>query len=334
MSNDRLFPGISPRAFTHPADQAALSVLRSVKGFDLFLKKVVGGFGERRIRMIYLSNSIRVCEEQNPGLHHLLIDTCQVLDLNPIPELYITMEPTLNAWAIGMDRPFIVLSHSLVQALDPEELKCVLAHEVGHILAGHSLYKTMLVALLSLASRAVSLPVSLLSLPLLIALKEWDRKSELSSDRAGLLVSQDLAVSQRVLLKLCGAASFENFSIDAFEAQAREVEENRSLVDHIFKLLNSLWISHPFPVQRMLELRAFAESPEYAKILSGLYPIRSEDDLSSLQQDLKKGMEHYKDSAAEFAELARDFGQKGQEFLSEVFGGVLKDLEARLKNPK
>jgi Zn-dependent protease with chaperone function len=330
MYFQKTFPEISPRAFIHPADQAALSVLRSVKGFDLFLRKTVGGFGERRIRLIYLSNSIRVGPTQNPALHRLLEETCQVLDLRELPELYITTEPAMNAWAIGMDKPFIVLSHSLVQSLEPEEIKCVLAHEVGHILAGHSLYKTMLLVLLSLASRAVSLPVSVLSLPLLIALKEWDRKSELSSDRAGLLVTQDLRTSQRVLMKISGAGSIQDFSIDAFESQAREVEENKSLIDHVFKLLNSLWISHPFPVQRVLELRQFAESPEYAKILSGDYPRRTNEDLNSLQQDLKKGMEHYAESASDFAELARDFGQKSQEFLS----GVFKDIESRIKSTR
>jgi len=41
-------------------------------------------------------------------------------------------------------------------------------------------------------------------LALVTALREWFRKSELSADRAGLLVGQDVRASMRGLMKIAG----------------------------------------------------------------------------------------------------------------------------------
>ena len=47
----KTFPGISPRAWEHPADRAALVALRRMRGFDTVLRKVMGALGDRRLRM-------------------------------------------------------------------------------------------------------------------------------------------------------------------------------------------------------------------------------------------------------------------------------------------
>src|SRR3989454_9176060 len=46
-------------------------------------------------------------------------------------------------------------------------------------------------------------------LPIQLALLEWFRKSELSSDRAGLLASQDPNASLRMFLKMAGGGRSE-----------------------------------------------------------------------------------------------------------------------------
>ena len=55
--------------------------------------------------------------------------------------------------ALGTNNPFIVLNSGLVDLLDAEELRAVIGHELGHILSGHSVYRTMLYNLILLAAR-------------------------------------------------------------------------------------------------------------------------------------------------------------------------------------
>ena len=53
-------PNISPLAWEHPADRAALNALRALPGFDEAVKRILGFFGERGVRYFFLANAVRV----------------------------------------------------------------------------------------------------------------------------------------------------------------------------------------------------------------------------------------------------------------------------------
>ena len=186
----RILTEISPIAWEHPADRAALNTLRKVPGFDLALRKVFGLFGERALRLAFKANAVRVSPNQYPWVHERLERVCEVLHVESPPEVYVSQTPVVNAGAVGMSDPFIVLNSSMLEVLGPEEVEAVLGHEVGHILSGHVLYRTLLILLLNLMVFRYTL-AGLAIRPILMALLEWYRKSELSSDRAGLLAVQD-----------------------------------------------------------------------------------------------------------------------------------------------
>ena len=50
---------------------------------------------------------------------------------------------------IGMDKPIIVLNSALLDLLDEEEMRFVIAHELGHALSGHAVYRTLLLRLIA-----------------------------------------------------------------------------------------------------------------------------------------------------------------------------------------
>lgn len=74
------FPGISSRAWEHPADRTALTALRRLKGFDQVLKVLSGMLRERQHRLLYLASSARVGPRQFADLDELLDDCARVLD--------------------------------------------------------------------------------------------------------------------------------------------------------------------------------------------------------------------------------------------------------------
>lgn len=286
--------GLSARAYEHPADRAAMSALRKVPGLDMLLRKLIALIGERSLRFLYLASAVRVSERQYPEVYRAYLEVCKVLDLEHPPELFVAQTPLVNAGAIGVEEPFIVLNSGTVQMLSIDELRVVMGHELGHILSDHVLYKTMLRLLMSFSLASIGIPLGGLALfGIRTALLEWDRKSELSCDRAALLSVQDPRLCYSVHMKLAGGSG--ELDIDAFIEQAEEYERAGSVVDGMFKLLNLVGSTHPFHVTRLAELRHWVEQGRYGAILEGDYPRRDEAGNSSVYHEIKDGAAAYRE---------------------------------------
>src|SRR5207245_6947182 len=146
-------PGISSRAYEHPADRSALVAMRKLTGFDVLLRRLASLFSDRSLRLLFLASSVRASTEQFPHLYELLLDGSSILDLPEVPELFISQDPIPTAMTLGSDKPFIVITTGLVDLLDDEELRWAIGHELGHALSGHAVYRTMLYHLTRLATR-------------------------------------------------------------------------------------------------------------------------------------------------------------------------------------
>ncbi|HVO37489.1 MAG TPA: M48 family metallopeptidase [Spirochaetia bacterium] len=322
----RKLPGISPRAWEHPADRAALSALRSVPGLDELVKMVVGGTTERSIRLLHVSSCVKVTPTQFHRAKVLLDRAVDILDWPVLPDVFVANNPFFNAGAYGVRSPFIVLNSAILRALTDDELYCVIAHEVGHIMSGHTVYKTVLWVLLSVSFSA--LPIArLLVQPLLLALKEWDRKSELSADRAALLALQSETENYSLIMKMAGGEDLSQMNINDFFSQALEYENEKGVMDSFLKLLNTMRESHPFPVVRLQELRTWASSGQYQAILGGNYPRRGQTE-ESAREDLKEAVDSYKSAA----DASGDPVMKAAKDLGEAIGRAAEGLRDKLND--
>jgi Zn-dependent protease with chaperone function len=291
------FPGISSRAYEHPADRSALVALRSLSGFDTVLKRLAGLFSERAIRLMYLGGSVRAGETQFRNINDMVRDGAYILDLPEVPELYVVQDPVPNAMTIGTDHPFIVLNTGLVDLLDDEELRFVVAHEVGHVLSGHAVYRTMALILTSLGARLAWLPFGNIAISaILMGLNEWQRKAELSADRAGLLAGQDVEAAKRALMKMAGGARLAEMDAESFRDQAREYDAAGDVRDGLLKFLNLLTRSHPYAVVRFVELDHWAAEGGYQRVLAGDYERRADDSGASVSEEIKNAARAYKES--------------------------------------
>ena len=291
------FPGISRRAYEHPADRAAMIGLRKVPGFDMLLRKLVGIIGERSLRHLYLASAVRVAPTQFPRVYELYRDCLSILDVEGRPELFIAQTPLVNAGAIGVDKPFIVLNSGTLDLFTEDELRFIIGHEIGHILSDHVLYKTMLRLLLNLALVRIGVPIAPLAIyGIVAALKEWDRKSELSADRAGMLCVQEPNVVYTVHMKMAGGNKPEQMDVREFVRQAEDYEKGGSLIDGVFKLLNLVWRTHPFHVLRLVELKRWVDSGAYQRVVDGEYSRRDQDEAASVYAEVKDGAESYRET--------------------------------------
>ncbi|WP_072804294.1 M48 family metallopeptidase [Rhodococcoides yunnanense] len=330
------FPDISSRTWEHPSDRAALVTLRTLKGFDTVLRTLSGLLQERQHRLMYLATSVRVDSRQFKDLDDLRADCVRILGAEEVPEMFVLQSPMVNAFTIGMDRPFIVVTTGLLDILTYEEQRFVVGHELGHALSGHAVYRTILMHLMRLAGTIGWIPVGGWALRAIIAgLMEWQRKSELSGDRAGLLCGQDIHTAIRVQLKLAGGARISEIDIDAFLAQAAEYEASGDLRDGVLKLLNIELLSHPFSVLRASELKKWVDTGGYAAVLRGDYPRKSQDHEAKVGDEFRSAAKTYKQnfdtSEDPLIRTIRDLGS-GLTGAVDAVGNGIGDVASDIKN--
>jgi len=317
----RLLRDIDPSTWEHPADRAALQALRKIPAFDEVLRKVFGLFGERPIRLAFQANAVRVGERQFPQVHRLYTDVLETLDAPDRYPLFISQTPIVNAGAYGMDRPFIILNSGSIRLLDGEdELRFLLGHEVGHIMSGHVLYRTMTVILIQLAQLGFPV-IGIAARAVLMALLEWSRKAELSADRAGVLAAQNPEAAMRTMMKLAGGGTNEETNLSEFLVQADEYRKGGDLVDAVFRVLNLMAATHPFHVLRAAELRDWVEKGEYDRILRGEYRHRTEEP-PPWREDLAAAARAYAEEAGSLFEQFSDAARRVREAVVEGFKKV------------
>jgi Zn-dependent protease with chaperone function len=313
----RILRDIDPGAWEHPADRAALMAVRRIPVFDQVLKTLFGVFGEKPIRLAFQANAVRVSPRQFPDIWHHYVEVCETLDVKDVPELFVSQTPLVNAGAYGMDRPFIVLNSGAVRLLNRDQLTYLMGHELGHVLSGHVLYRTMIVLLMQLATLGFPV-IGLAARAVLMALLEWQRKSELSADRAGLLALQQPEATLSALMKLAGGGRDDETDLNEFLVQADQYRDGGDAADMVFKVLNLLGATHPFHVLRAAELRDWIEAGEYDRILRGEYRHRT-DGAAPYKEDLAEAARAYREDAQTFARQFSDALRQTRDLFTEGF---------------
>jgi Zn-dependent protease with chaperone function len=255
----KTFPGLAAADFQHEDDLAATRALQALPGMETLVAKVLEIGLERLYYLQNVADNVRVTKAMFPRLHRALGWGCKILDVEE-PELYVNLDPVPNAYTFGHTKPFIVLTSGLIDMLDDEERFFVVAHELGHIKAGHVLYTVLarnIASIVEMIGRATLGVGALLGQGLVLALHNWYRDAELTADRAGLLCVQDLNPCVRVFMKLAGGATrlFQEMDQGEFMKQIRAYEDaDSSSINKVYKAILTAWRTHPFPILRAREL--------------------------------------------------------------------------------
>lgn len=293
------YPGISARAFQHPADRAATAALGSIPVIHQVIKKLSEMRLERSVSQRLLGNAVRLGPQQVPQVWTSYLACLEALDVDTRPPLYVIQTPGVNAMTFGSAKPVVTVAAGLATSLDAEALQAVLAHEVGHVLAEHSHYTSVLMILQALASAPLSAVGELPVRALLLVMLEWYRAAELSGDRAAALVMGDPMVPCKALMHLAGG-SLPGMSVDAFVAQANEYASSDDLLAKPSRFLSEIGATHPFPVRRVTELTRWVMEGDFDRIRSGSYVRRGQEPPPS--EEFKSASAHYQSRFVEIIE--------------------------------
>ncbi|HEX8692215.1 MAG TPA: M48 family metallopeptidase [Longimicrobium sp.] len=265
---------VNARDFIHPEDAAAQEQLRAIPMFDQFVKTFLKVFQEQLFLNQYLSQAVRLGPNQLPRIHRHLVECCQVLDVE-VPEMYLHATGDVNAFSLGDTRRFVVVTADLVDACDEEELRAVIAHEVGHLVCRHTLYKTMAWVLFN-GGASILGPLSIAVKPIEIALAYWSRRSEFSADRAAAVVLGGPQQVVETMIRLAGGPKSITADVNV-EEYLRQAEDFDKLAENawsrVLQLMSVMEATHPFSALRAREIVRWCEGEQYRRLTEALRSI-------------------------------------------------------------
>jgi heat shock protein HtpX len=224
---------------------------------------------------IRAARAVPVTEEEMPQYYAVVRELTTSMGL-PMPKLYVTPDRQPNAFATGRnpDHAAVAVTQGILEMLDWDELRGVLAHEMSHVgnrdiligsvAAAVALGITFIASMLRFAAifgggrddRGGS-PFELLALAILAPLAAGliqmalSRSREFEADRTGAQVIGDGEPLARALLKLEAGAKQIPMNIDPAHAQAFIVNP---LAGRKVQFAN-LFRTHPPVEERVSRLR-------------------------------------------------------------------------------
>ena len=172
-------------------------IRRRFGGIPLIQFSESGRLLDRRKRDL-LGEAVRVTADLLPEVHEIYQSCLDRLGGGLRGDLFVQQSPAYNASVFAQDRRFDILVHSaLLRDFDPDELRFVFGHELGHVVFSHSAFPVR-----EIVSRVENLPPEAVGL-----LLRWSRASEVSSDRVGLLCCGGLSAAAGALFKTASGLS-------------------------------------------------------------------------------------------------------------------------------
>ena len=145
----------------------------------------------------------------------------------------------------------------------------IIGHECGHIKSNHMLYHMMAGIINTIID---SIPGgTLLAGGIQFALYYWNRMSEFTADRAGLLCCQNQDAMITSFIKMAGLpqSEFDNIKPATFIQQARDFKMlDYDGMNKAIKFLSIVDESHPWTVMRSAELLKWIEDGEYNQFVT------------------------------------------------------------------
>lgn len=263
---------INRNIFIHDTDRAALATLKAIPGFTLVLKAFMKVWNEKLMYIENTANYVKASEDQLKKYYDMLPPICEKLGID-VPDLFMALSPTANAYTSGDIKPFIVITSGLIETVPEYLIPTVLAHECGHIACHHVLYQTMGRLILEGALNYIPIPGTIAKMAVVESISSafayWMRCSEFSADRAAILCD---GTPDKVMEMCARFAGFDKdipieINMDAFMNQANDYREfiKNNAANKVMEFLLFRNNSHPLNAIRALEAKEWSCTDNFVK---------------------------------------------------------------------
>lgn len=274
---------------------------------------------QQDVRRQLLARAVRLTPSMTPGLAATITRTAERLGLGKTVEPYVVPDPSMNAFAsLGRERVLVVLTSSLLQSMDDDELAFVVGHELGHVACGH-----LDIPVHALAAGTGNLPADRA-----LQLYAWARYAEVSADRAGLIATTGLDAAARALFKVASglATPVASLDLEAYLSQIGDVEAERNVYERD-RADNPDWFAtHPFSPLRLRAVQLFAGSDAF--VAGGMSADALESELELVLSIMDPG---YLDDRTEVGEAMRRVLFSGGVLVAAATDGITDEERKALE---
>ena len=248
-------------------DGKAMEKLQSIKPLVAAAKKVSSQVGQPWIEATF--NGIRLSARQMPSVYSMAVQAARFLGLDHMPTIYVSGTRPWDALTFGSDtNAFIVMGSALVSCFQKSDLMFLFAREMGHVLAGHALWKTVIQFCVGQQNTGSTMmrngvaglldPFRLVGGAIEMPLIAWARQAEITADRAGMLVAGGLEQARRVMImwSLKSPMLYQKINIAAWLEQQAADTQNQNV-----RLAETITSSTPYLTRRIRLLEEYDRSP-------------------------------------------------------------------------
>lgn len=204
--------------------------------------------------------SFKITPKLSPNLFALCESVMKALMYEEKIEFFIMNSSDTNAIAFPKqeddDSHLIIITSSLIEKFDSEELKFIIGHEIGHLISEYSRLEKII--------DFVFPPRHEIPLVLLNKITLWKKLAELTADRYGFIASQNLDKVISVFFKLASGLDPEgkiDFNPDAYLIEMTSILEQ-------YRERKALFVgTHPVNPIRLKALEYFSGSKLFSDIL-------------------------------------------------------------------
>jgi pSer/pThr/pTyr-binding forkhead associated (FHA) protein/Zn-dependent protease with chaperone function len=197
---------------------------------------------------------VRIGPRQFPELNERAQQAAECLSSPQVP-VYVKRASEMNIYTLGFWRqPIIVVTSSLVDQMNHDNLQFFIGREIGHVQAGHTWLRTLL--------KPVGSEVPVIGKLLnSVIFGDWINRTEFTADRAGFIACRSLTTSVSTMLKFgVGIRLYEKLDISEFLQQLNELHNVRGRVTEIVA-------EQPYLTKRVRALVRFALSDQFQTIV-------------------------------------------------------------------
>ncbi|MDO5518551.1 MAG: M48 family metallopeptidase [Clostridium sp.] len=251
--------GIPDYAFA--LDYELREKLKKIPGFYEISKKLCATATSRAIQQTNVMG-LAVGPNQFNDIYEMGVDCAKRLGIG-IPNIFIINDPTMNAYTYASDNvaPIIVLHSGIIERMTKGEVKCVIAHECGHIHNEHALYQVLAQHIGNTVAGIGNIG-AILSTSNMALLHVWTRAGEITADRAALICADDVNDAISVDKKLLYGATLGTQVEINIEAIRKQLD---MALDNPMANLVEILSDHPGSLRRIVAEMEFEECDIFYK---------------------------------------------------------------------
>ncbi len=246
-----------------------------------------------------LKHTMRLSSSMAPQVFQAIERCRQKLGLKSQIDIYVAQNPTMNAYCYPSHEGciYLLLTSSLLEKLNEDELTFVIGHEIGHYLFQHNLLTPQ---------HVTNILGEQLSPADVIKLFAWARNAELSADRIGLICCGSFQAACTANFKLSSGIASDalSFSLEEYVRQYQDMEKD--LAKH--QSLDDYYSTHPLNPMRVIALEQFSRSETYSQFCSEIIAELTEREMEEKIAGFMKLLEpNYLNSPDEVSRLIKEF---------------------------